>query len=122
MFNDEKALVRTICPNTWSGMRPHALSGPLRDTGHEEGGQLIEIIRHKPYALILFDEVEKAHPEVFNPMSRSDNGRLTDAKGKTVNFKNAIIIMTSNIGSHYLKANDAPGVLAAKGSPRRRSR
>ena len=69
-----------------------------------KGGQLTEIIRHKPYSLILFDEIEKAHPEVFNILLQVlDNGRLTDSKGRTVNFKNTIIIMTSNVGAPYLK-------------------
>lgn len=106
MFNDEKALVRIDMSEY---MERHAtarlIGSPPGYVGHEEGGQLTEIIRHKPYALILFDEIEKAHPEVFNLMLQIlDNGRLTDSKGKTVNFKNTIIIMTSNIGSQYLKA------------------
>jgi len=90
-------------------MERHAVSrlvgSPPGYVGHEEGGQLTEMIRHRPYSVILFDEIEKAHPEVFNLLLQVlDNGRLTDSKGKTVNFKNSIIIMTSNVGSEYLKA------------------
>jgi ATP-dependent Clp protease ATP-binding subunit ClpB len=106
MFNDEKALVRVDMSEY---MERHAVSrligSPPGYVGHEEGGQLTEIVRHRPYSLILFDEIEKAHPEVFNLLLQVlDNGRLTDSKGKTVNFKNSIIIMTSNVGSEYLKA------------------
>jgi ATP-dependent Clp protease ATP-binding subunit ClpC len=105
MFNDEKAIVRIDMSEY---MEKHAVSrligSPPGYVGFEEGGQLTEIIRHRPYSLILFDEIEKAHPEVFNILLQIlDNGRLTDARGKTVNFKNSIIIMTSNVGSHYFK-------------------
>ena len=106
MFNDEKALVRVDMSEY---MERHATSrligSPPGYVGYEEGGQLTEVVRHRPYSLILFDEIEKAHPEVFNLLLQIlDNGRLTDGKGKTVNFKNSIIIMTSNVGSQYLKA------------------
>lgn len=106
MFNDEKALIRVDMSEY---MERHAVSrligSPPGYVGFEEGGQLTEIVRHRPYSLILFDEIEKAHPEVFNILLQVlDNGRLTDGKGKQVNFKNAIIIMTSNVGSHYFKA------------------
>ncbi|NLC69019.1 MAG: AAA domain-containing protein, partial [Clostridiaceae bacterium] len=71
--------------------------------GYEEGGQLTEAVRRKPYCVILFDEIEKAHNEVFTILLQLlDDGRLTDSQGRTVNFKNTVIIMTSNIGSHYL--------------------
>ena len=71
--------------------------------GYEEGGQLTEAVRRNPYSVILFDEIEKAHPDVFNILLQVlDDGRLTDSQGRTVNFKNTIIIMTSNIGSSYL--------------------
>ena len=114
MFNDEKALVRVDMSEY---MERHAVSrlvgSPPGYVGHEEGGQLTEIVRHRPYSLILFDEIEKAHPEVFNLLLQVlDNGRLTDSKGKTVNFKNAIIIMTSNVGSQYLKAMSRIGFSA----------
>lgn len=106
MFNDEKALIRVDMSEY---MERHAVSrligSPPGYVGHEEGGQLTEIIRHRPYSVILFDEIEKAHPEVFNILLQVlDNGRLTDSKGKTVNFKNSIIIMTSNVGSEFVTA------------------
>ena len=114
MFNDEKALVRVDMSEY---MERHAVSrligSPPGYVGHEEGGQLTETVRHRPYSLILFDEIEKAHPEVFNLLLQVlDNGRLTDSKGKTVNFKNTIIIMTSNIGSEHLKAMSRIGFSA----------
>jgi ATP-dependent Clp protease ATP-binding subunit ClpA len=103
MFDDEKALVRIDMSEY---MERHAVSrligSPPGYVGFEEGGQLTEIIRHRPYSLILFDEIEKAHPEVFNILLQVlDNGRLTDGKGRTVNFRNTIIIMTSNVGSEF---------------------
>lgn len=105
MFNDEKALIRIDMSEY---MERHAtarlIGSPPGYVGHEEGGQLTETVRHRPYSLILFDEIEKAHPEVFNLLLQVlDNGRLTDSKGKVVNFKNAIIILTSNVGSEYFK-------------------
>ena len=104
MFNDEKLMIRLDMSEY---MEPHSVAkligSPPGYVGYEEGGQLTELIKHRPYSLILFDEVEKAHPDVFNILLQIlDNGRLTDAKGRTVNFKNTIIIMTSNLGSHYL--------------------
>ena len=78
--------------------------------GYEEGGQLTEAVRRHPYSVVLFDEIEKAHPDVFNIFLQIlDDGRLTDNKGKTVDFKNTIIIMTSNIGSQYLLENQVDG-------------
>ena len=105
MFNDEKALVRIDMSEY---MERHTVSrligSPPGYVGYEEGGQLTELVRHRPYNLILFDEVEKAHPEVFNILLQIlDNGRLTDAKGKVVNFKNSIIILTSNVGGEYFR-------------------
>jgi len=105
MFNDEKALVRVDMSEY---MEKHAVSkfigSPPGYVGFEEGGQLTEIVRHRPYAVLLFDEIEKAHPDVFNIMLQIlDAGRLTDAKGRKVNFKNTIIIMTSNVGSEFAK-------------------
>ena len=86
------------------------IGSPPGYVGHEEGGQLTEIIRHRPYSLVLFDEIEKAHPEVFNILLQVlDNGRLTDSKGKTVNFKNAVIILTSNVGSEYFRQMSSLG-------------
>jgi ATP-dependent Clp protease ATP-binding subunit ClpC len=79
------------------------LGAPPGYVGHEEGGALTELVRHRPYAVLLFDEIEKAHPEVFNVLLQVlDNGQLTDAKGRRVNFRNTIIIMTSNIGAQYI--------------------
>lgn len=106
MFNDEKALVRIDMSEY---MEKHSVSrligSPPGYVGFEDGGQLTEVVRHRPYSLILFDEIEKAHPEVFNILLQIlDNGRLTDSKGKVVNFKNSIILLTSNVGSQYFKA------------------
>lgn len=105
MFNDERAMIRIDMSEY---MEKHSVSrligSPPGYVGFEDGGQLTEAVRHRPYNLILFDEIEKAHPEVFNILLQVlDNGRLTDSKGKTVNFKNTIIIMTSNVGSHYFR-------------------
>lgn len=115
MFNKEDALIRIDMSEY---MERHAVSrlvgSPPGYVGHEEGGQLTEIVRHRPYSLILFDEIEKAHPEVFNILLQVlDNGRLTDSKGKTVNFKNTIIILTSNVGSELGKDASRLGFSAA---------
>jgi len=105
MFNDERAMIRLDMSEY---MEPHSVAkligSPPGYVGYEEGGQLTEAIKRKPYSLILFDEIEKAHPEVFNILLQIlDDGRLTDSKGFTVNFRNTIIILTSNIGSHYFR-------------------
>jgi ATP-dependent Clp protease ATP-binding subunit ClpB len=82
------------------------VGAPPGYVGYDEGGQLTEAIRHKPYSVVLFDEIEKAHPDVFNILLQVlDDGRLTDNKGRTVNFKNTIIIMTSNMGSSLIREN-----------------
>lgn len=104
MFNDEKALVRVDMSEF---MEKHSVSkiigAPPGYVGHEDSGNLTETIRHRPYSVILFDEIEKAHPEVFNILLQVlDNGRLTDSKGRVVNFKNTVIILTSNIGAEYI--------------------
>jgi len=104
MFDDEEALIRVDMSEF---MEMHSVSkligSPPGYVGHEEGGNLTELVRHRPYAVILFDEIEKAHPEVFNILLQVlDNGHLTDAKGRTVNFKNTVIILTSNIGAEYI--------------------
>ena len=79
------------------------IGAPPGYVGYEEGGQLTEIVRHRPYSVILFDEIEKAHHDVFNILLQiMDDGRLTDGQGRVVNFKNTILIMTSNIGSQYV--------------------
>ena len=104
MFDDEKALIRVDMSEY---MEKHSISkmigSPPGYVGHEEGGALTEIVRHRPYSVLLFDEIEKAHPEVFNILLQVlDNGHLTDAKGRKVNFKNSIIILTSNIGAEFI--------------------
>ena len=114
MFNDEKALIRIDMSEY---MERHAISkfigSPPGYVGYEEGGQLTEMIRHRPYSIVLFDEIEKAHPEVFNILLQVlDNGRLTDAKGRVVNFKNSILIMTSNVGSEYVRQMERLGFVS----------
>ncbi|MBP8718787.1 MAG: AAA family ATPase, partial [Candidatus Atribacteria bacterium] len=104
LFNDENALVRIDMSEY---MEKHSVArligAPPGYVGYEEGGQLTEIVRRRPYAVILFDEIEKAHPDVFNILLQiMDDGRLTDGQGRVVNFKNTILIMTSNIGSQYI--------------------
>ncbi len=89
------------------------IGAPPGYVGYEEGGQLTEAVRRKPYSVVLFDEIEKAHPEVFNVLLQLlDDGRLTDGHGRTVDFKNSVVIMTSNIGSHYIMEL---GIEAAEG-------
>ncbi len=104
MFADEKSLIRLDMSEYMEGHTVAKMIGsPPGYVGYEEGGQLTELIKHRPYSVILFDEIEKAHPDVLNILLQvMDNGRLTDAKGRMVNFKNTIIIMTSNIGSDFL--------------------
>jgi ATP-dependent Clp protease ATP-binding subunit ClpC len=86
------------------------IGAPPGYVGYDEGGGLTELVRHRPYSVILFDEIEKAHPEVFNLLLQVlDNGRLTDAKGRVVNFKNTIVIMTSNIGAQYIDKMESIG-------------
>ncbi len=104
LFDDEQALVRIDMSEY---MERHAVArligAPPGYVGYEEGGQLTEAIRRRPYAVLLFDEVEKAHPEVFNVFLQIlDDGRLTDSKGRVVDFKNTVIIMTSNVGSQFI--------------------
>ena len=104
LFDDEKNMVRIDMSEY---MEKHSVSrligAPPGYVGYEEGGQLTEAVRRKPYSVVLFDEVEKAHPDVFNVLLQVlDDGRVTDSQGRTVDFKNTILIMTSNIGSSYL--------------------
>ena len=88
------------------------IGSPPGYVGHDEGGGLTETVRHRPYSVVLFDEIEKAHPEVFNILLQVlDNGRLTDSKGRTVNFKNTIIVMTSNIGAQYIDKMESFGLV-----------
>lgn len=108
LFDDEKAMVRIDMSEY---MEKHSVSrligAPPGYVGYDEGGQLTEIVRRRPYSVILLDEIEKAHPDVFNALLQIlEDGRLTDGQGRTVDFKNTIIIMTSNVGSHHLTGND----------------
>ncbi|MBI1800766.1 MAG: ATP-dependent chaperone ClpB, partial [Chloroflexi bacterium] len=105
LFDDEGALVRIDMSEYQEKHTVARLIGaPPGYVGYEEGGQLTEAVRRRPYSVVLFDEIEKAHPEVFNVLLQVlDDGRLTDGQGRTVNFKNTIVIMTSNIGSQYIR-------------------
>ena len=108
LFDDERALLRIDMSEY---MEKHSVArligAPPGYVGYEEGGQLTEQVRRRPYAVVLFDEIEKAHPDVFNILLQiMDDGRLTDGKGRVVDFKNTIIIMTSNLGSSYLQAEN----------------
>jgi ATP-dependent Clp protease ATP-binding subunit ClpB len=104
LFDDERAMVRIDMSEYMEKHTVARLIGaPPGYVGFEEGGQLTEAVRRRPYCVILFDEIEKAHPDVFNVLLQIlDDGRLTDGQGRTVDFKNTVIIMTSNIGSHYI--------------------
>jgi ATP-dependent Clp protease ATP-binding subunit ClpB len=106
LFDDEHSMVRIDMSEY---MEKHAVSrligAPPGYIGYEEGGQLTEQVRRRPYAVVLFDEIEKAHPDVFNVLLQMmDDGRLTDGRGRTVDFRNTVIIMTSNIGSAFLQS------------------
>jgi ATP-dependent Clp protease ATP-binding subunit ClpB len=105
LFNDENAIVRIDMSEYMEKFSVSRLIGaPPGYVGYEEGGQLTEAVRRKPYSVVLLDEIEKAHPEVFNVLLQLlDEGRLTDSKGRTVNFKNTIVIMTSNLGSQLIQ-------------------
>jgi len=105
LFNDENAIVRIDMSEYMEKFSVSRLIGaPPGYVGYEEGGQLTEAVRRKPYSVVLLDEIEKAHPEVFNILLQLlDEGRLTDSKGRTVNFKNTIVIMTSNLGSQLIQ-------------------
>ncbi|MGB9681258.1 MAG: ATP-dependent Clp protease ATP-binding subunit [Minisyncoccia bacterium] len=120
MFSDEKSMVRLDMSEY---MEKHSVArligSPPGYVGYEEGGQLTEAVKHRPYSLILFDEIEKAHPEVFNILLQIlDNGRLTDGKGRTINFKNTIVIMTSNLGGEYIKEMASLGFRVDDGQKR----
>ncbi len=116
LFNDENALVRLDMSEY---MERHTVSkmigSPPGYVGYEEGGQLTDKIRRRPYSVILLDEVEKAHPEVFNILLQIlEDGRLTDAKGRTASFKNSLLIMTSNLGSQYISKMGSLGFFGEK--------
>ncbi|MEK7104890.1 MAG: AAA family ATPase, partial [Patescibacteria group bacterium] len=111
IFNDDNALIRVDMSEY---MEKHSISkligSPPGYVGYDEAGQLTESVRHRPFSVILFDEIEKAHPEVFNMLLQViDEGRLTDGKGRVVNFKNTIIILTSNIGSQFIEKMETIG-------------
>jgi ATP-dependent Clp protease ATP-binding subunit ClpB len=111
MFDDDKAMVRVDMSEY---MEKHAVSrmigAPPGYVGYDEGGQLTEHVRRKPYSVVLFDEIEKAHPDIFNAMLQIlDDGRLTDGQGRTVDFRNTVIIMTSNVGSQVIEESNAIG-------------
>ena len=114
LFNDEQMMTRIDMSEYQEKFSVSRLIGaPPGYVGYDEGGQLTEAVRRKPYQVVLFDEIEKAHPDVFNILLQVlDDGRLTDSKGRTVNFKNTIIIMTSNLGSHIIQ--DTPDQEEAK--------
>ncbi len=116
MFNDEDALIRIDMSEYMEKHNVSRLVGaPPGYVGYDEGGQLTEAVRRKPYSVVLFDEIEKAHPDVFNIMLQIfDDGRLTDSKGRTVDFKNTLIIMTSNIGSDIILEDSLKGIGGAQ--------
>jgi ATP-dependent Clp protease ATP-binding subunit ClpB len=104
LFDDEKTMIRLDMSEY---MEKHSVArligAPPGYVGYEEGGQLTEAVRRHPYSVVLFDEIEKAHPDVFNALLQVlDDGRMTDGKGRTVDFKNTVIIMTSNVGSQWI--------------------
>ena len=111
MFGDENSIIRVDMSEY---MESHSVSkligSPPGYVGHDDGGQLTEAVRRKPYSIILLDEIEKAHPDIFNVLLQiMEDGRLTDGKGKVVNFKNTIIIMTSNVGAHQIRKQKSIG-------------
>jgi ATP-dependent Clp protease ATP-binding subunit ClpB len=111
MFDDEHAMIRIDMSEYQEKHTVSRLIGaPPGYVGYEEAGQLTEAVRRRPYCVVLFDEIEKAHPEVLNVMLQLlDDGRLTDGKGRTVDFKNAVIVMTSNAGSHLIAERVSSG-------------
>ena len=104
LFDDEHSMIRIDMSEYQEKHTVSRLIGaPPGYVGYDEAGQLTEAVRRRPYSVVLFDEIEKAHPEVLNVMLQLlDDGRLTDGKGRTVDFKNTVVIMTSNIGSHFI--------------------
>src|ERR1700755_1904132 len=111
LFDDERAMVRLDMSEY---MEKHAVArmigAPPGYIGYEEGGQLTEAVRRRPYSVVLFDEIEKAHPDVFNILLQIlDDGRLTDAQGRTVDFKHTVVIMTSNLGSDRIQSLTSEG-------------
>jgi ATP-dependent Clp protease ATP-binding subunit ClpB len=111
LFDDEQAMIRIDMSEYQERHTVSRMIGaPPGYVGHEDAGQLTEAVRRRPYAVVLFDEIEKAHPEVLNVLLQLlDDGRLTDGKGRTVDFKNAVVIMTSNLGSQYIAQESGDG-------------
>ncbi len=120
LFNDENAMVRLDMSEYMERHTTSKMIGsPPGYVGYEEGGQLTEKIRRRPYSVVLFDEIEKAHPEVFNVLLQIlEDGRLTDAKGRVASFKNALIVMTSNVGSQYIAEMNPLGFLGNRDEER----
>jgi ATP-dependent Clp protease ATP-binding subunit ClpC len=118
MFDDEEALVRIDMSEYREQHTVSRLFGaPPGYVGYEEGGQLTEAVRRRPYRVILFDEIEKAHPEVWNALLQIlDDGRLTDGQGNIVDFRNTVLIMTSNLGTEYVRKGGTLGFLQPKAS------
>ncbi len=110
LFDDEEAMVRVDMSEFRAGHTVSRLIGsPPGYVGYGEGGQLTEAVRRRPYQVVLFDEIEKAHPEIFNVLLQVlDDGRLTDGQGRTVDFRNTVIIMTSNLGTKYMSSSSGP--------------
>jgi ATP-dependent Clp protease ATP-binding subunit ClpC len=119
MFGDEEALVRLDMSEYREQHTVSRLFGaPPGYVGYEEGGQLTEAVRRRPYRVILFDEIEKAHPEVWNALLQIlDDGRLTDGQGRVVDFRNTVLIMTSNLGTEFIRQGGTLGFLQSSGSP-----
>ena len=122
LFDDEQAIVRIDMSEYQEKHTVSRMIGaPPGYVGYEEAGQLTEAVRRRPYAVVLFDEIEKAHPEVLNVLLQLlDDGRLTDGKGRTVDFKNTVVIMTSNLGSQFI-AQEATGIHGELSEGARRS-
>ena len=120
LFDTDQAMVRIDMSEYQEKHTVSRLMGaPPGYVGYEEAGQLTEAVRRRPYSVVLFDEIEKAHPEVLNVLLQLlDDGRLTDAKGRTVDFKNTVVIMTSNLGSHILAEQSAEGRPISEGTRR----
>ena len=111
LFDDEDALIRIDMSEYREQHTASRLFGaPPGYVGYDEGGQLTEQVRRKPYSVVLFDEIEKAHPDVWNTMLQLlDDGRLTDGQGRIVNFRNTVIVMTSNVGTSFVRQSGALG-------------
>jgi len=112
LFDSESAMVRLDMSEYQERHTVSRLVGaPPGYVGYDEGGQLTEAVRRHPYSVVLFDEIEKAHPDVFNTLLQVlDDGRITDSQGRTVDFRNTIVIMTSNIGAHHLLGSDGGAI------------